>query len=182
MTHLDFLTLADYWIADDEAPAVEEHLFQCPECSQTLDWVARMAKGIRSVVREGDLSWILTPEFLARLTEEGLRVRSYAPPNGGEVRCTVTRQDDLLMGRLRSDLSQVTRLDAILCSADGAVRMRLEDVAFRPSNDGELVFNQPLSQARAMGDDTLVIKLFAVDAASERPVGEFTFKHSRTVE
>jgi hypothetical protein len=182
MNHLDFLTLTDYWITDDEAPSVEEHLFECAECSAMLEWVARMAKGIRFVVREGDLAWVLTPEFLARLTQEGLRVRTYAPANGGGVQCTITRHDDLLQGRLRADLGDVTRLDALLCGQDGQVRHRMEDLAFRPSRDGEVIFNQPVSEARAFDHEVMIIKLVAVEQGRERMVGEFTFNHFRTVE
>jgi hypothetical protein len=182
MSHIDFLALADYWLANDEAPSIEGHLFECTECSAKLEWIARMAKGVQAVVRGGDLAWVLTPEFMARLAEEGFRVRSYAPPNGGGVQCTVTSQDDLLMGRLQSDLSSVTRLDAALCSADGTVWHRMEDVAFRPSANAEVVFNQPITQSRASGDDVMVIKLLAVDEMGERSVGEFTFNHHRTPE
>ncbi len=182
MNHLDFLTLADYWLSDEETPSIEEHLFSCSECNDRLEWVARMAKGVRSVVQGGDLAWILTPDFLARLGEEGLRVRTYAPTKGGEVQCTVTRNDDLLMGRLRSDLTGVSRLDALLIGRDGNLRMRLEDLAFLPQANSELVFNQPMTPARAMDTDQLVIRLVSVEPSGERTVGEFTFNHYRTVE
>ena len=182
MTHLDLLTLADYWIAEDKESPIEEHLFACAECSQKLEWIVRMARGIRSVVQRGDLAWIMTPEFLARLTEEGIRVRSYAPENGGSVQCTVTRNDDLLLGRLRTDLSGASRVDALLIGKDGGLRMRLENLAFRPQRDAELVFNQPMTPARTMDTDQLVIRLVSVEAGDDRTVGEFTFNHSRTVE
>ena len=180
MTHLDFLTLADYWIGEDRESPIEEHLFACAECSEKLEWIARISEGIRSIVKRGDLAWVMTPEFLARLTQEGLRVRSYLPENGGAVQCTVTSEDDLLLGRLRSDLSGVSRLDALLFGREG-LRMRLEDLAFRPRHDSELVFNQPITAARAMDTDHLVVRLVAVEPDGERIVGEFTFNHFRTL-
>ena len=39
-------------------------------------------------------------EFLHRAAKQGARVREYAPPNGGQVECTVTAEDDILIGRL----------------------------------------------------------------------------------
>ncbi len=61
--------------------------------------------------------------------------------------------------------------------------MRLERPGVPPSPDGEMVFNQPISQARAMDVDSLVIKLLSrrTEQASAL-VSEFTFNHLRTVE
>lgn len=182
MNHPDFLTWADYWLGESDDDAIEEHLLACGECARTLEWVARFAKGVRAVVQRGNLGWVLTPAFLARLEAEGLRVRTYLPLNGGGVECTITRQDDLLMGRLRADLRKIERLDIVLRAGDGTLRDRLENVAFPATADAELVLNQPVDEARAMGKDTLVVQLVAVERGGERVVGEYTFNHSRTVE
>jgi hypothetical protein len=178
MSHLDLPTLADYWLGNDTDDAVEEHLLTCTDCSTQLEWVARLAKGVTEVARRGNLAWILTPEFLARLAGDGLRVRTYAPPLNGGVQCTVTLQDDLLMGRLRADLSQVPRLDLLVTGGEGELRYRVEDVAFRPSADAEIVLNQPLEFARAVKKDVMKVKLVSVGPDGERVLGEYTFNHS----
>ncbi len=178
MNHVDSAALIDYWLGQGDDDVIEQHLLACPECSDALDWVARFTKGVQEVVRRGNLAVVFTPEFLARLSKEGLRVRSYAPPVGGGVQCTVTPQDDLLMGRLRADLSNVARLDVVLTGESGDVRARLEDVPFRPTQTAEIVFNQPLDAARQMGPDVLVIKLVAVENGADRTLAEYTFNHT----
>lgn len=182
MNHLELTALADYWLGQPVDDAFEEHLLGCGECSAKLDWLARLAKGVAAVARGGDLAWVLTPEFLARLASEGLRVRTYAPPPGGGVQCTITSRDDLLMGRLRADLSQVPRLDVVFTGGEGELRTRLEDVPFRPDANGEIVLNQPVSSIRAVDRDVLHVRLISVEPAGERLVAEYTFHHSASPE
>ena len=100
---IDPAVLADYWLAElapAEELSMEEHLFACEDCSRTLQSLIDLAEGIRILARQGNLGMILTREFLDRLASEGLRVREYAPKAGGAVECTVTVQDDFLIGRL----------------------------------------------------------------------------------
>lgn len=181
MSHPDLQSLAEYWLGNTEDDALEEHLLSCDQCSERLTWIVRLGKGITEVARRGNLAWIATPEFLARVASEGLRVRSYAPPAGGGVQCTVKRNDDLLMGRLAADLSQVRRLDIQFTGPEG-LRLYLEDVAFRPSAAGEVVMNQPMDFARSVDADTLNVKLISVEQGDPRVIAEYTFHHSRTPE
>src|ERR1041384_2552589 len=97
---IDPAMLADYWLAElapTEESAVEEHLFACEDCSRTLQSLIDLARGIRTLARQGNLATIVTREFLDRLAREGLRVREYALQRGGSVACTVTAQDDFLI-------------------------------------------------------------------------------------
>src|SRR5262245_51514213 len=106
MNPLDVALLADYWIAalaKPEEEAVEAHLFACDECGERLREVITLAEGIRKLVREGSLQMVVSERFLKRAAEAGLRVRQYAPPAGGSVQCTVTAEDDLLIGRLAAN-------------------------------------------------------------------------------
>jgi hypothetical protein len=178
MNHPDFLQLADYWVTEAEDDDIEEHLFECAECTEALAWVAQFAKGVREVVRRGNLGVVLTPEFVERLMQDGVRVRTYAPPSGGAVQCTVTSQDDLLMGRLRADLSSAARVDALLCDVSGKLRLRIQDLPFRPEAHSELVMNQPIDAARQLGEDVLVMKLVDSSGGSDRLLAEYRFEHS----
>lgn len=180
MNHLESAALVEYWLSQGDDDAVEQHLMACEQCSQSLEWVARFTKGVQEVVRRGNLGFVLTPELMARLTAEGLRVRSYVPPSGGGVQCTVTQQDDLLIGRLQTNLLEVQRLDILLCGGGGELRARLEDIPFRAKAAGEIVLNQPLDAARASGHDVMVMKLVAVENGADRPVAEYTFNHYPT--
>lgn len=177
MTHPDLMALADYWVSEAPDEGIEDHLFECGECTETLQWVARFAKGVREVVRRGNLGVILTPEFVERLVREGLRVRQYAPPAGGAVQCTVTSQDDLLMGRLKADLSSTARVDALLCDRTGNPYHRVADIPFRATAASELIFNEPIDNARASGENVMVVKLVDPSAGTDRLLAEYRFEH-----
>jgi putative zinc finger protein len=181
---LDAPVLADYWLgalSDAEQDKVEEHLFECDACGDHLREVIALGKGIRDVARQGDLLMVVPDEFLNHIREEGLRVREYAPPRGGSVQCTVSAEDDFLIGRLAADLGATGRLDLALCDRDGKEQMRLEDIPFRPDS-GSVAFQQPIGYAKAAPSETLIARLVAFDPeGAEQTVGEYTFIHTRTI-
>lgn len=181
---IDAAILADYWLGalpGSEEEYVEEHLFSCDQCGACLQQVIGLADGVRSVARHGNLLRVVTDEFLKRAANEGLRIREYAPPRGGSVQCTVSADDDFLIGRLNADLSTTTRLDVSFCSPDGTERMRLSDVPFRPESGG-VAFQQPIGYAKAAPSEVMIARLVSVDdAGSERLLGEYTFIHTRTI-
>jgi hypothetical protein len=139
---VDSAILADYWLAalaEPDEEAVEEHLFTCEECGTRLREVIALAEGVRKLAREGSLPMVVSDTFLKRAAEEGLRIREYAPPQGGSVQCTVTAEDDLLIGRLAANFSGVSRVDLCLCDERGSERMRLPDIPFQ-SRAGSVAF------------------------------------------
>ena len=179
-TPIDPAILADYWLAElppVEEAAAEEHIFGCEDCARQLQSMIDLAEGIRTLARQGNLGMILTREFLDRLAREGMRVREYAPPAGGAVQCTVTAQDDLLIGRLAADLTGIEQVDLALCDPSGAERMRLRDIPFRAGLT-EVILNYPIGPARQSGADVVVMKLFAITAHGERVLAEYTFNHT----
>ena len=145
MNPLDATLLADYWLAalaKYAEEAVEEHLFACDECGARLREVIALAEGIRTLAREGSLRMVVSETFLRRVAEEGLRVRQYAPPAGGSVECTVSAEDDLLIGRLAANLSGAKRVDLCLCDKRGVEQLRLPDIRFNPERTA-LLGNNP---------------------------------------
>ena len=182
---IDPAVLADYWLAElppAEESALEEHLFACGDCASSLQSLVDLAEGIRTLARQGNLGMIVTREFLDRLAGEGLRLREYAPPAGGSVQCTVTAQDDLLIGRLAADLTGQERVDLALCDPSGAERLRMRDIPFR-AGLGEIILNYPIGPSRRSGPDVLVVKLLAVSGPAEKVPGErvlaeYTFNHT----
>jgi hypothetical protein len=183
-TPIDAAGLADYWLADLAGPeeeAVEEHLFQCAACAARLREVIALADGIRNVARQGNLLTIVTEEFLKQVADEGMRVREYAPPRGGSVQCTVSLDDDFLIGRLIADLSEARRLDLCICNREGIEQMRLPDIPFRPDSGG-VAFQQPIQYAKAAPSETMIARLVTFNEAGvELPLGEYTFIHTRTI-
>jgi len=181
---IDASALADYWIAAlksvDEA-LVEEHLLQCDACGERLREVIALAEGIRDLAREGSLRMVVTDAFLKRSQENGARIRQYAPPPGGSVECTVTAEDDLLIGRLAANLSGATRVDLCLCDGSGIEQHRLRDIPVH-SAASSVIYQESITIAKALPTTKLIMRLVAFDeAGSERPVGEYVFNHTRTL-
>ena len=181
---IDAAVLADYWLAvlatPDEA-AVEEHLFECDTCGQRLREVIALAKDIRRLAREGSLRMVVSDAFLKRAAEEGLRIRQYAPPSGGSVECTVTAEDDLLIGRLAANLSGVTRVDLCICDETGIEQLRLPDIPVY-SGASSVIYQESITFAKAAPTNKMIMRLVTFDeAGTERPLGEYSFNHTRSL-
>ncbi len=176
--------LADYWTAaltSSEEEAVEKHLLECDQCGTRLREVIALAEGVRRLAREGSLRMIVNDAFLQRAAEDGLRVRQYAPPPGGGVQCTVTADDDLLIGRLAADLSGAKRVDLCICDALGVEQLRLPDIPVNPGA-GSVVFQESITFAKAAPTYKMIMRLVALDEATgERLLGEYTFNHTRSL-
>jgi len=180
---IDSAVLADYWLAGlttAEEEAVEEHLLACDRCGERLREVIALAEGVRKLAREGSLDMIVSESFLKRAADEGLRVRQYAPPPGGGVQCTVTAEDDILIGRLAADLSGSKRVDLCFCDECGNEQARWPDI---PMNlDDDVLFQYSITYAKASPDYKLIVRLVAVDEEkSERLLGQYTFNHTRSL-
>jgi len=181
---IDAAVLSDYWLGmltEAEENAVEEHLLSCDSCGARLRDVIALAEGVSALARDGSLLMVVTDVFLKRAAEQGLRVREYAPPAGGSIECTVTAEDDLLVGRLRADFSKARRVDLRLCDRRGVETMRLADIPF-DSQTGDVVFQQPIPYAKAAPSETMIARLVGFDeAGAESVLGEYTFNHTRTM-
>jgi hypothetical protein len=181
---IDAAVLADYWLAalaGSEEEAVEEHLLDCDRCGQRLREVIALAEGVRKLAREGSLRMVVSDAFLKRAAEEGLRVRQYAPSPGGSVECTVTAEDDILIGRLAANLSGATRVDLCLCDERGVERLRLPDIPVHSGASG-VIYQESITFAKALPTNTMIARLVAFDdAGSERLLGEYTFNHTRSL-
>ena len=181
---IDAAVLADYWLAalpPSEEEAVEEHLFGCDACGERLREVIALAEGVRNLAREGCLRMVVSEAFLRRAAEEGLHVRQYAPPPGGGVQCTVTAEDDILIGRLAANLTGAKRVDLSICNEDGAEQLRLRDIPVH-SGATSVVYQESITFAKAMPTSTMIARLVTVDEArGEHLLGEYTFNHTRSL-
>jgi hypothetical protein len=181
---IDAAVLADYWLGAQpgaEEEAIEEHLLGCDECGARLREVIALAEAVRDVAREGSLRMVVSDAFLKRAAEEGLRVRQYAPPAGGSVECTVTEEDDLLIGRLAANLSGAKRVDLSICDGRGVEQLRLPDIPVRPGANG-VFYQESITFAKAMPTSKIIARLVALDeAGGEHLLGEYTFNHKRSL-
>jgi hypothetical protein len=181
---IDVTVLADYWLAvlpQAEEESVEKHLFQCDECGDRLREVIALSDGLRNLGRGGSLRMVVSDAFLRRAAEEGLRVRQYAPPRGGSVQCTVTAEDDILIGRLAADLKGARRVDLAICDERGAEQARLRDIPVNPSV-GDVILQESMTFAKASPTSKMIMRLLDVDEAGhEQLIGEYTFNHTRSL-
>ena len=181
---IDVTVLADYWLialegSDEEA--VEEHLFKCAECGERLHELIALADGVRELARSGSLRMIVSETFLKSAAEDGLRVRQYAAAAGGSVECTVTAEDDILIGRLAANLSDVRRIDLCICNDAGLEQGRLRDIPFHPSASS-VICQEAMPFAKAAPTHRLIYRLVSVDeTGSDHPLGEYTFNHTRSL-
>jgi anti-sigma factor RsiW len=181
---IDATTLADYWLgelAESEEEVVEEHLLACDQCSARLGEVIALAQGIRELARQGSLRMVVSDAFLKRAAEQGLRVREYAPPPGGSVQCTVTADDDLLIGRLAADMSGAKRVDLSICDEQGLEQTRLRDIPVGAAA-GSVALQESITFAKAAPSFKMIARLIGVDeAGSEHVLGVYTFDHTRSL-
>jgi hypothetical protein len=181
---IDAAVLADYWIAalpSSEEEEVEQHLFACGHCAERLSEVIALAEGVRGLAREGALRMVVSEAFLRRAAEEGLRIREYTPHPGGSVQCTVTAEDDILIGRLAANLSGAKRIDLCICDEHGVEQVRMPDIPFR-SGAGSIAFQESITLMKGAPTLTIIARLVAFDEAGhERLLGEYTFNHTRSL-
>ena len=181
---IDAAVLADYWLAtltNSEEDAVEEHLFSCDQCGGRLREVIALAEGVRQLAREGSLRMVVGDVFLKRAVEEGLRIREYTVPPGGSVQCTVTAEDDILIGRLAANLSGAKRVDLCLCDEHGTEQLRLPDIPVH-SGASSIAFQESITFAKAAPTNKMIARLVTFDeAGGERLLSEYTFNHTRSL-
>src|SRR5687767_11555300 len=92
--------LLAWWLDElDEsaADAIEEHLFECAECSARLDELLRLGGALRKTLTSGNCGMVTSAAFVKRLHADGFQVREYALHPGGSVNCTVAPDDDLVI-------------------------------------------------------------------------------------
>lgn len=181
---IDAARLADYWTAvlpTPEEEAIETHLFACDRCGARLRDVIALAEALHSIAREGRLRMVVNETFLRQVAEDGVRIRQYAPPAGGSVACTVTAEDDILVGRLAADTSGAARVDLSICNERGVEQVRMPDI---PVHAGvrDVIYQESIAFLKAAPSLTMVARLLAVDeGGEERLLGEYTFNHTRTL-
>jgi len=181
---IDAAILADYWLgalAGPEEESLEEHLLGCDYCGARLLEVITLAEGVQRLAREGCLRMVVSDVFLQRAAEDGLHVREYAPAPGGSVQCTVTEDDDLVIGRLAADVTGARRVDLCLCDERGVEQVRLQDIPVR-AGSASVAWQESSPFMRAAPSMTLIARLVATDeAGTEQLLGEYTFRHTRSL-
>ena len=177
---LEWDVLLAYWLGElspEDETHTEEHYLGCADCSRRLELLIALARGVRELIKINGVNMVITDHFARRLAARGLNVREYRIPVNGSVNCTVSANDDFVLGRLEAPLDQVQRLDMVYIDSDGRTEMRLEEIPFIPES-GAVVFSTRIDALRALPACALRVRLLDVTGTGERTLGEYTFNHT----
>jgi hypothetical protein len=178
--HFAWKRLVDYWLGDTDpatTEAIDEHLMHCDACGERFDAVVALGRGTRGAFARGQVAAVLSAAFVDQLKAAGVRVREYLVPRNGGVNCTVTPEDELLVGRMRAPLAGVQRVDALVrLSLDPGREERLADLPFDPQA-GEVVLLPRVETVRGLPSHELQVRLLAVGHEGEREIGRYAFRH-----
>jgi len=173
--------LAAYWLGEldaTDAADIETHVFGCDHCSGRLQNLVRLGAGIRQATVAGALHAVLSPDFVRRMQDDGLRVREYRLQPGTSVACTIAPDDDLVVSHLQAALADVERLDLVFEDPDAGTQLRMQDLAFDRAADG-VVLASNTRYLRQLDTATRRVRLLAVQEGGDRELGTYTFNHSR---
>lgn len=177
---IELPALIEYWL-DELDPAatarIDEHIIACGPCSERLAEIVALSNGIRSAFREGFVRAFVTGDFVARLVEQGVRVREYRVARNGSVDCSVAPEDQVAVGRLEAPLQGVFRLDVVSRRSTDMAEERIRDIPFA-AVAGEVVIATKIALLRASPAHQHRIGLIAVDNEGEQLLGEYIFNHS----
>jgi hypothetical protein len=176
--HADFETLVRYWLGELDGNAeadVDEHLLGCDRCGRRLDDLVALAGGIREAFARGMLHAFVSEGFARRLGGHGA-LREYRVPRDGSVNCTVLPEDRFVVARMEAPLEDVARVDAIMDMEGRSQAFR--DVPFDAAS-GTVVLVSRTATLREMPSHQARFRLVAVDGATERELGTYTFNHTR---
>ena len=181
---IDHAVLMDYWLAllpAGEEEVVEVHLLGCDACGDRLRDTIAMAGSLGPLARSGELPVVITDEFVRHATAAGRRVREYSAMPGESIQCTVSADDDYLVGRLLgADLRGAGRVDLSL-NIQGIEVGRLSDIPVH-ADTGQVVLQLAIGWSKGSASNSMLMRLLAVeDAGHERVLGEYTFNHTRTI-
>jgi hypothetical protein len=170
----------DYWL--DELPpsaeaATEEHLIQCVDCARRLERLVQIHADTRDLVGRGRVPLMLTPALLARLEQDGVRIRHHRVEAGGHTRCTAGPDDDLIGVTLLGEFRSGERVDLVYLDAPDSLRERRTDVPV-DAERGEVVFVERGDVIRTLPSQRVRLALYGVGPSGERTIGEYTLLHT----
>ena len=180
---IGFADLTDYVageLAEDEAAAVEEHLFSCAECGARATELEALVRAIGPSIRSAEVGGFVTDAILNRLAREGVRTRTYALSPGAVVPCAVWEDDELMTLRLRANFGAATEFTISQRIAGTEVVRATAQVA--ASSHGELIYVLPAAWVRQLPAVEVEVLLTAHEGSEEHPIGSYTLVHEGSLQ
>jgi hypothetical protein len=172
-THAELELLEQYWCGELDAAAVEaleDHVFECAACTAASGKVSDLVSAL------GDwLPPFLTDGAIVRLERRGMRLLKTEITPGERVTVPFGPEVDLLVHRLKLDLSGIDRLDCEVEAADGTPIIAFENPYFDPTV-GEVNLVCQRHYAEQFPPDA-VLRLVAVTPAGRRQVAQYGVMH-----
>ena len=179
-THLSFESLLDYWMRDTDAATTEtidEHLMHCDACGIALDELIELGQGVRDAFRGGRIATAISASFMARLKQQGLKIREYHLAHNGSVNCAVAPDDDLLVARIELPLAGVQRVDAVaILSFAPDVEYGMQDIPFDANADC-IYFAPRIAEIKQQPPHDMTLVLRSHEEGGGRELGRYVFHH-----
>ena len=177
---IGFANVVDYWAGEltrAEEDRIEEHVFTCADCARELAAAEALTRSIAAVARAGRLHTVITDAILNRLAADGVRIRTYTLEGEGIVPCSVWADDDLVVARIRADLTEVDSVTIVTRQASGEDINRLSDIAVRPGQR-EILNAFSAAHLRKLPPTRVGVTVTGKIGDSERPIAEYTLEHA----
>jgi anti-sigma factor RsiW len=174
--------IAEYWSGElpaDAAGRLEDHLFSCDLCARRVAEGEALLDAVRAVVRGGRFNAVVTDAVLNRLAREGVRVRSYTLEPGSTLACAVFPEDDLVVTRLRADMTGVDTVDIVMNHPNHAAGRSA--VPVEPGRT-EVVYVISAAVLQQLPSATVHLTMTAASGAESRVLGEYILEHTSTSE
>ena len=172
---LPWSTLVGYWLADPQIDAddVEEHLFGCAACSQSLAGLAGLTRVLRQRFSGNTLQPVVTREALNGLVAGGMRVIEVVVPRGERRTVSIPGNVDLLVARLLADVADATRLDVELCAPDRVPLFVVPNAPF-DAGSGEVLLL--CHRDTAASNPELLVRLVGTFANEQKVTTEYVLE------
>ncbi len=169
-------------LPEAEAAVFEEHLFACAECAARAAEFDALAHAIPAAVRAAEVSGFVTDEVLNRLARDGVRMRTYTVSSGGTVRCAVWEGDEVMVLRMRGDLSGVGEVTLSQRVVGDRTELSRTTGHVTPSSRGELLYAMPAASLRQFPAMEVEVHLSTHESGGERTVGRYTLLHGGSLQ
>lgn len=162
-----------------DADQVESHYFVCAHCSERLESVSILDRGVRDLVRGGGLMASSTMEMVARARAQNIVVREYRTDPGEHVHCTAGPTDDLVVTRY-GGLAGVTSVDVsfrgIIPGTDQVIEMAFPDAPV-DQRTGDLVLVAPGALNRSLPPLEIEVRVSVRGGAGSREASVYYYHH-----
>ena len=171
--------LLDYWthaIERADAERIEEHLFSCGGCAARLEALASLGDGLRTLVKQGRVSGIVSRSLLNRMQRDGVHVRQYSLSPGERVPCAAFPDDDLVVISLRANFAGAETVTLSITGRDDELISRISDVTVSPM-DSEILWAAPGEIIRRMPSTRVHLSLVS-EAPGGETIAEYELDHT----